>query len=356
MKVLLISSVYKSEVVGPARFARLLESSPHIEVDILTENVKDGKHLKNVELSLSWWQKKMKLFFSRKFYTKKILQLQDEYDVLLYNSSVLVEPNKINRPYIVMINDEKLADLQFSFRFDYLRRLILRNVEHHAVKNAKKVIVNSSYMKARITQLYNVEKSKVYMLHKGIDLSNKKDEFRDTMNAEVGVKLLFVKNDFKLGGLLELIDALKSLPKIKFHLSIIGTSEKVHTYLKNMPNVTYDVLGYQSNESVIKHMYSSDILCVPSRHEPLGVAIMEGLAVGIPTITTGVGGLPEVTENGKHVWQCKPFSSKSLGEQIQQCITHPTERKMKSATGKDYISTHFSFSEVVFRLKEIIQD
>ncbi len=354
MKVLLVTSVYKNEVVGPARFARLLESSPLMDIDILTENVEETASLKSVDIKYAWWQKKLKIYFSINHFSKRILEMKDKYDVILYNSSVLADHHKIASPYIVMVNDEKLANLKFSFNFDFIRRSLHKGIEKKAVRNASKVIVNSNYLKYIIGDAYSVNYNKIHVLHKGISLEDKLSDFNDNLSSRKPIDILFVKNDFNLGGLPDLIDALGKLEKYTFNLSIIGTSSRVLGCLVNHQNLTYKILGYQSNEDVIKAMYTNDLLCIPSRFEPLGVAIMEGLAVGVPTITTGVGGLSEVTNNGNFVWECKPNNPQSIAEQINGCISNPVLRKEKSQSGKIYIHNKFDFINVVERLKNII--
>jgi len=357
MKILLITSVYKNEVVGPARFARLLESSPLIDIHILTTNVKETSTLKSVNINYPWWQQKLKIFFSIAPFSKKVNELKSKYDVLLYNSSVLADYRKIASPYIVMVNDEKLASLKFNFNFDYFRRWLHRKVEKRAVFNAEKVIVNSKYLKGIIALRYGVELDKIFVLYKGISFENKNAEFQDKLSpSKKIIEILFVKNDYKLGGLIELAKALGLLKDCKFQLTIVGTDQSVGKFLINYPNVSYKVLGYQSNENVIKAMYANDVLCIPSRFEPLGVAIMEGLAVGIPTITTGVGGLPEVTNQGENVWECKPNNPQSITKQIEACISNPELRKEKSQNGKKYIHERFGIKNVVSHLMEILEN
>lgn len=354
MKILLITSVYKNEVVGPARFARLLEESPQIDVDILTSNVIESNSLKSVNVKYKWWQKKLKIYFSVPHFFKRINELKNEYDIILYNSSVLVDSKCLNSHFVLMVNDEKLASLKFSFNFDYLRRLLHRRAEKNAVRHAHKVIVNSNYLKGKISTAYSINPNKIAVLYKGISLDNKQLKFNDYISSEKPINILFVKNDFKLGGLLDLISALGMLEEKSFNLTIIGTSNKVNDYLESHQNINYNILGFQSNDEVVKAMYNHDILCIPARFEPLGVAVMEGLAVGIPTITTGVGGLPEVTGNGAYVWECEPNNPVSISKQIEACLTQSELRLEKSKKGRHHVHAFFDFKKVVTRLKEIL--
>jgi glycosyltransferase involved in cell wall biosynthesis len=47
-------------------------------------------------------------------------------------------------------------------------------------------------------------------------------------------------------------------------------------------------------------MRTADVVVVPSRREPLGLAAVEGLACGTPVIASDVGGLREVVRDGEN--------------------------------------------------------
>ena len=66
--------------------------------------------------------------------------------------------------------------------------------------------------------------------------------------------------------------------------------------------------GWIDNDDVPEFLSSLDIVVIPSRFESesFGVAAVESLAMGKPTIVSNVGGLPEVVENNidqdHHKW------------------------------------------------------
>lgn len=45
-------------------------------------------------------------------------------------------------------------------------------------------------------------------------------------------------------------------------------------------------------------MKGADVVVVPSRYEPFGIVVLEGMAAGKPVIATRVGGIPEVIKHG----------------------------------------------------------
>ncbi|MEE9438645.1 MAG: glycosyltransferase family 4 protein [Saprospiraceae bacterium] len=354
MKILLITNVYDSEVVGPARFARLLHDSNNIKVDILTANSKN-ENVYSFDLRLSYLKSKFGMYFSIAEFQNQLLKVEHNYDFLLFNNALLAYQLTTNIPYAVMVNDAKLIDNQVRWKFDYLRRSVYRIIENAVVHKSKKVIVNSPFLKQKIAEAYNKNENDIFVLLKGINLNNKLSPYAHwELSMKKNVKILFVKNDYKIGGLEYLIDALALLADYSFELTIIGTDNSVRNILKETKNIKYNILGYQSNDIVIQNMYKHDILSIPATVEPLGVAIMEGLAVGIPVVTTGTGGLPVVTNNGENVWECYPKNAKSISQQIYFCLQNKNSRIEKSKKGKLYIHENFDFAKVENRIIEII--
>jgi glycosyltransferase involved in cell wall biosynthesis len=54
------------------------------------------------------------------------------------------------------------------------------------------------------------------------------------------------------------------------------------------------------NGSKIELLSASDVLVLPSHFEGLPYALLEGMAAGLPVITTQVGAIPDVVEHGVH--------------------------------------------------------
>jgi glycosyltransferase involved in cell wall biosynthesis len=80
--------------------------------------------------------------------------------------------------------------------------------------------------------------------------------------------------------------------------------------------------GSLSQNDLIKALHIHRIMVVPSRMEPMGMVIAEGLAAGCQMIVARQGGMPEV---GGHF--CRYFTANdtaSLAKAIQEELHHPT--------------------------------
>jgi len=355
MRILFVTGVFENDATGAARFAKLIHDSENPAFTILSEDTKGGEGILKMSIKPKLFEIKLWQYFRIKYYREKLHTLHDSYDAFVFNNSIMAFGFKTDKPCFVFVHDEKLMRVNPTFRFDYLRKMLLRKIEKKVLESDIHIISNSRHISNRILETYNVKKSSISLLYQGIDLSDKESQFTNYWKGGV-VKIMFVKNDFVLGGLLELVDALSLLSDYSFQLTIYGSSRIPNDMLPARDFIDYDIKGIRPNAEVVRSMYDHHLLCIPARVEPLGVAVMEGLAVGIPTVTTDVGGLPEVTNDGKHIWSCKPHDARSIAKQIKACLENLPLSKEKSIAGKRHVHTHFDFDQVVGRLINLISE
>lgn len=90
---------------------------------------------------------------------------------------------------------------------------------------------------------------------------------------------------------------IKKIPNIK--IAIVGSGDKEKNLraeissLKLEKNITF--YGFQENPYPI--LKNSKVLCMPSKWEGFGLVAFESLALGIPVVCSGVGGLKDIVTN-----------------------------------------------------------
>lgn len=371
MKILFCTNAFENVTNGPVKFANLIleinETLPAHEVRVLTEDVSEErlttlKYVYKVRLNIPRILKPIGQILRWFVYYSHIKEIQKSYDfdVLVFINSFngtwasLISP----KPTVGMINDEKnmLSTWRnFTFSALWFKRFLFKQFERFSAHHHQLIIANSQFLKKRIETTYKVPPEKVTKLYKSIALEEV--EFNPTRDFKEPIKILFVKADYLVGQLPLLAEALKRLEKYQFLLTVIGPEswfeEHLKSFFSQIRHVKLEYLGPQPQERVYAFMRSHDIFCVPSYTEAFGVANIEALAHGISVISTWVGGIPEVIDNGKNGWLIEPSNAQDLANAIEECIQNPTLRLEKAQNGRNFIRK-FSKDEMLRNFVEML--
>lgn len=105
------------------------------------------------------------------------------------------------------------------------------------------------------------------------------------------------------------------------------------------------LLGAISGEAVHAKLLEAGIFVLASWHEPLGVAYMEAMSCGVPTIGTDSGGVPELIRHEKDGLLVPPKSPAALADAIASLARDPEELARLSRAGRARIEAGFSARE-----------
>ncbi|WP_238365019.1 exopolysaccharide biosynthesis GT4 family glycosyltransferase EpsE [Mesobacterium pallidum] len=102
------------------------------------------------------------------------------------------------------------------------------------------------------------------------------------------------------------------------------------------------LLGAVSAERVKAGILDAHAFVLASWHEPLGVAYMEAMACGTPTIGTDAGGVPELIRDGVDGLLVPPKDPEALAEALLRLRGDPDLAHRLSQGGRQRIVDHFS--------------
>lgn len=176
--------------------------------------------------------------------------------------------------------------------------------------SAAHLIPYSEFTRRSLTDDYGISRENATVLPPGIDLSFwNGNGRRNAKPAGAPFVALFVGDDFrrKGGDLLLRIARRPACSTIEFHCV---TRETVH----DVPSNVVMHRGVARNSEELRQLYrAADVYLMPTRADfgPTN-AISEALAMGLPVITTGVGGIDETVENGVQGIIIPPDDEESL--------------------------------------------
>lgn len=94
---------------------------------------------------------------------------------------------------------------------------------------------------------------------------------------------------------------------------------------------------------VASFLESIDIFALSSKYEGLPIVILEAMAAGLPTVSTRVGGVPEVCLEGAHAFYVPPGDSSALSLAMLQAASSP-ELAAMGAAAKDHVRTFYDIA------------
>lgn len=365
IKVLFCTNAFEKTTNGPAMFAQLLlrnAASTGMELRILTEDVTDSAiNVYKLPLHISKFARPFGQFIRMGKYHKFAMGLQKSFpfDYLVYNNALVGLWSIIKYPGTVgMINDYSNASSRLKNviieKRSLNKRQLFHFVEKISVRLCEKIIVNSEYSKKYLSNTYHARGNKFHILHKGIN-NNLIDRVSSKETKRTKNSILFVKTDFKLGGLFDLIDAINLL-NFKIQLTIIGPPDEYHEslYEKVKKNCsTLVIKDHASQEEIFDTMLKHEIFCVPSHKEAFGVANVEAMACGCKIVSTKVGGIPEAVGCTGVGWLVSPNNPKELNKAIEEAFN--TDIDSKRIQVADHLQ-NFTTTRVVQKFRSILEN
>ena len=110
------------------------------------------------------------------------------------------------------------------------------------------------------------------------------------------VRLLFVGRFSAVKGIPAIIEAAESDARVA-SLTLVGAGE-LDDDLRSIPTAKVRFTGALAHDEVLDEMRHADVLVMNSSHEGIPMTILEALGMGLPVVTTAVGGISEVLEFG----------------------------------------------------------
>src|SRR5207244_5147956 len=99
-----------------------------------------------------------------------------------------------------------------------------------------------------------------------------------------------------------------------------------------------ELLGAIPEELVRGELERAHVFALASLEEPLGVAIMEAMAMDLPVVVTGAGGVPELVHDGVDGLLVPPRDPARLAERIADVLRAPELARRLSAAARPTIA------------------
>jgi glycosyltransferase involved in cell wall biosynthesis len=350
-KIAFLSTQFKEVQSGPGRFTEYLRTLPfeQIEIHFFSQQIGRKEPLLH-PVSIPGWAKRIPFSsFFRAWYFKKALEKTDvteNFDWILaadYSMAMFLNRNSLKKT-AVMVNDdnfllshsERSAKGRLSWR-TWLSRKLGYFMERHVVRKSAFSIANSKYTLKLMEDVYKPD-TKPLLLYKAVDTSWFQYEEHPNRPPR---NYLFVKNDWKRGGLDLILKALAKLPngtERHFQIAGIGSGslqEVENTIRESGFQGKCTIQGLINRDQLKELLRTSDLFLNFSHQEALGVSCLEAMASGLPVLASDAGGLKEVLDQGRAGLMVPAGDLEALTQMLHILEEEPQILQEKARLGRE---------------------
>jgi colanic acid/amylovoran biosynthesis glycosyltransferase len=114
------------------------------------------------------------------------------------------------------------------------------------------------------------------------------------------------------------------------------------------------LLGAVPESEVRRQLNHAHAFALASRAEPLGVAIMEAMAMEVPIVVTRAGGVPELVEDGVTGSLVPPGDPEALAGALHRVLTDPDLARCRGREGRSTVVERYTSAQNASMLLEAI--
>ncbi len=160
-------------------------------------------------------------------------------------------------------------------------------------------------------------------------------------------------------GHIQLIDAVNQMeiqnPKSKIQTIIVGEGEerkKLQNRIRSLElEDTVHLVGFVPEAA--RYLKALDVFVLPSLKEGLPYTLMEAMAAGVPVIATGVGGIPDLIENGKSGMLVPPKDPNALAQALLAFLARPERGRTLARKAGERLENDFRLDAMIARTQSL---
>ncbi|HJS89961.1 MAG TPA: glycosyltransferase family 4 protein [Steroidobacteraceae bacterium] len=243
------------------------------------------------------------------------------------------------------------------------RKILGQRLRLHLVwRLAHHITVIHPKMAEYLSLQFRVPASRISMIPNGIETAQWHRRDREQRRAELGLgpeltfmfvgRLQPIKN---VPGLIRaFLSAQSSFPR-PARLLIVGDGPEMaacRASLEGHPGArTVTFLGAQTD--VRRYLAAADVLVLNSSSEGVPRALLEAMCMGLPAISTAVGGIPLLLEG--RGWLTRIDDPESVRAALLEAAAQPEKAAQFGEQARTFVTSHYDYRDVIARYRDVLQ-
>ena len=276
-----------------------------------------------------------------------------EYDLVL-QLQTLFAPGTRPRPYAIYTDNTYTQTRRFYRAWAPLgthTEQRWRELEKATFRQARVVFGMSRWVCHAIVDDYGCDPSVVIPVGAGANSFASPDE-RKSYARRIA---LFVGNKYELKGVPTLLDAWEivreRLPEALLWIAGVDPPRGVR---ERLPSIQW--FGYISDRTQLDELYAdASVFVLPTQFEAYGHVVVEAMGSGLPCVTTNVGALPELVDDGVTGLLVSPRDPAALAEALIALLSDPARSEAMGRAGQRKVAERLTWRAVAERMAPYLE-
>ena len=330
MKILVTTGIYPPEIGGPATYTALLEKEmPKHGIEVSVLPFRTVRNLPKIIRHIAFFFKV--LLSGRKV---DILYTQDPVSV---GFPTMVAAKILRKPFLIRVAGDYAWE-QAAGRFgvkdsidDFQNKRyswqieLLRKIQRATVRNADCAITPSKYFRSLVAG-WNKSKDNVVTVYNGINF----DDIKSNEGSFEAKTIISAGRLVPWKGFDTLIEIMNDLPDWKLFIAGNGPDKEKLEKIISSQNLGERVflLGDMARKDMMKKIQVCQLFVLNTSFESFSFLIVEAMFAGTPVISTNIGNISEIVDNGENGLLIQPNNKAEILEAIQKLSDTNVRSKM----------------------------
>ncbi|WP_040208008.1 glycosyltransferase family 4 protein [Neobacillus jeddahensis] len=235
--------------------------------------------------------------------------------------------------------------------------------ESQLITESDQLIVCSEYMKNELIKVFQTTDEKLAVIPNGVEPLTV-----DLKAATIIPELVQRRYIFSIGRIVKekgfdtIIEAaeLAKEQELDIVFVIAGKGPMLETYQKQVSARKLDkqllFIGYITDEQRNALIHGSLLAVIPSLYEPFGIAALETMILGKPTIVSNTGGMKGIVKHLQTGLLMGPGDAQNLLEQIDYLLNNPDLAQEIGEKGRQIVKSLYGWKRIASESSKVMED
>lgn len=285
----------------------------------------------------------------REWVREEIGARKSEY-AFTFQTQSLFDASVPGLPHFVYTDHAHLTNLSYpAFSRDALFAREWIDLEQDVYRHADHVFVMSEHVRESLRDRYQCPLERTSCIYAGSNVDPTPLPLKN--DGYANKTIVFVGVEWERKGGPTLLRAfqrvLETIPGAR--LLIVGCKPTVS-------NPRIEVLGRVSHEEVKAQLARASVLCLPTRVEPFGIAVIEAYYQQLPVVVSRIGAMPHLVKHGETGLLVEPDDAGALATALIDLLSNPEKCAAYGKSGAEFVEGRFSWDMVGGRIAAKVRE